>query len=99
MFTIPVSDLLESYSGDSSSFSFSGEVYDGYFDDLSFQKPLEFSLEIMHVDAGIHVTFRDIRTQILYEGKKYAIMIPVVEREFRTHIDPIDDPDDIRPIE
>ncbi len=32
LFTIPVGDLLQSYAGDSKELSFSGEVYDGFYE-------------------------------------------------------------------
>jgi hypothetical protein len=50
MFTIPVGDILSSYTGDSKKFSFSGAVFDGYMEDLSFHKPLEFTLQLVALD-------------------------------------------------
>jgi hypothetical protein len=98
MFQIPVSDLLASYSGDSKSFSFSGEVYEGYFSDISFLKPLEFSVRIIALDDGVDVIFDSLSTTVKYEGKKYTIAVGHFERTYKTHLDPLD-PDDIRPIE
>ena len=98
MFTIPVWDLLSSYSWDSSSFSFSGEVFDGALEDIKFLEPLEFSIEIIALQDAVEVIFKDLRTQIEYEGKEHAIHIGNFERTFKVFIDPLD-PDDIRPIE
>lgn len=99
MFRVPVGDLLESYSWDSRSFSFSWEVYDGYMEDLRFLDKLEFSIEIITLDTGVHVIFRDLFTKVEYSGNTYSIEIPMIERDFYSRIDPSNDPDDIRPIE
>ncbi len=98
MFTIPVGDLLSSYSWDSSSFSFSGEVFDGAIEDVHFLEPLEFSIEIIAMDNAVEVIFKNLSTKIEYEGKIHSITIWNFERTFKVHIDPLD-PDDIRPIE
>ncbi|GAB0175013.1 MAG: hypothetical protein HHAS10_08920 [Candidatus Altimarinota bacterium] len=98
MFIIPVGDLLSSYSGDSRSFSFSGEVFDGALDDIKFTSPLEFTIEIVALDDAVEVIFKNLATTILYEEKKYSISIGNFERTFKNYIDPLD-PDDIRPIE
>lgn len=99
MFTIPVGDILSSYAGDSKKFSFSGEIYDGYYSDLTFRKPLEFTIRIIALDDGVEVVFESLSTEVVYEGTKHIIQISSFERTFKTHFDPLSDPDDIRPIE
>ncbi len=99
MFSLPVWDLLASYSWDSKSFSFAGEIYDGYYDDLQFVKPLEFQIRIIALDNGVTVIFDSLSTEVLYEGSRHPVELSEFERTFKTHIDPLDDPDDIRPIE
>ncbi len=99
MFTIPVGDLLESYSGDSKSFSFSGEVYDGLMEDIHFLKPLTFSIDITALDNGVSVLFHDLATEVEYEWAKHTIHISAFDREYKSNLDPLMDPDDIRPIE
>jgi hypothetical protein len=59
---------------------------------------LEFSIEIIALQDAVEVIFKDLRTQIEYEGKEHAIHIGNFERTFKVFIDPLD-PDDIRPIE
>jgi hypothetical protein len=68
-------------------------------EDIRFLEKLEFSIEIIALDVGVSVFFRDLKTQVEYEGKVYPIEIGEIEREFHSHIDPSIDPDDIRPIE
>lgn len=98
MFRISVADLLSSYSGDSKSFSFSGEIPDGYMEDLHFTAPLEFRIEIIALDDGVDVIFEQLSTTVIYEGKKHPISVEKFERQWKTRIDPLD-PDDIRRIE
>lgn len=98
MFTIPVSDLLNSYTGDSREFAFSGEIFDGYFEDIKFKKPLEFKIVIMALDDGVNVAWEYLRTTIEYEGKKHTIQIGAFDRTWKTHLDPFD-PDDVREID
>lgn len=90
--------MLASYSGDSKSFSFSWEVFDGVIEDIHFTKPLEFTIEIVALDDAVEVLFKDLSTGIEYDGKKHEIKIGDFERTFKSHPDP-SDPDDIRPIE
>ena len=99
MFQIPVGDLLASYSWDSKSFSFSWEIYDGSLEDLSFLAPLEFTIEIIALGSGVDVIFEKLSTKVRYEWAPYTISIGHFERSFRTEIDPIEDPDDVRLIE
>jgi hypothetical protein len=98
MFKIPVWDILASYSGDSQSFSFAWEVYDGYLEDVRFLKPLEFSIDLIAVDGGVTVHFHDLRTEIEYGWFSYEITIGNIEREFKSEIIATD-PDDIHLIE
>lgn len=99
MFTIPVWDLLASYSGDSKEFSFEWEVYDGYFEDIKFLSPLKFRIKIVSVDDGVMVLFSHFSTQVQYDGKKHTISINEFERHFKKDFDPISDPNDIQPID
>ena len=99
MFSLPVWDLLASYSWDSKSFSFSGEIYDGYYDDVRFLKPLEFQIRIIALDNGVNVIFDSLSTEIIYEEVKHVIHISGFERIFKSHIDPLEDGDDVRLIE
>lgn len=98
MFTIPVWDLLSSYSWDSRSFSFSGEVFDGAIEDISFQSPLEFQIEIVGLEDAVEVIFKNLSCKVRYEGKEHEVKIWNFERTFKTKMDLLD-PDDIRPIE
>lgn len=36
---------------------------------------------------------------MIYENQKHIIHISGFERTFKAHIDPLEDPDDVRPIE
>lgn len=99
MFTLPVSDILTSYSWDSKNFSFSGEVFDGYYDDIRFIAPLEFNLKIIWLDDAVEVVFEKFQTKVEYEGKKHPINISGFERTWKTHIDPLEDGDDIYQID
>jgi hypothetical protein len=98
MFTIPVWDLLSSYTWDSRSFSFSWEVFDWALDDIQFESPLEFTIEIVALDDAVEVLFKNLNCTVVYEGKKQNVSLGNFERTFKTHLDP-EDPDDIRPIE
>lgn len=98
MFTLSVADILSSYTGDSQSFSFSGEIPEGYMSDIIFLKPLEFSIQIIAIDDGVSVIFDKLSTTVEYEKKKYPIHISNFERIWKTHID-ILDADDVRRID
>lgn len=99
MFTLPIDDIFNSYSWDSKNFSFSGEVFDGYFEDIKFISPLEFTIKIIGLEDAIDVVFEDLKTRVEYEGKKHDIHIAGFDRTWKTHIDPLDDADDIRQID
>ena len=93
MFTIPVGDLISSYDGDSKIFSFDGEVFDGFYEDLKFLKPLLFTIKLIVIEDGIHGIFTNFSTEVSYENKKTRISIPEFERIWKTQIDPLDGDD------
>lgn len=93
MFTIPVGDLINSYDGDSKIFSFDGEVFDGFYEDLKFLKPLLFTIKLIAIEDGIHGIFTNFSTEVSYENKKTRISIPEFERIWKTQIDPLDGDD------
>lgn len=99
MFVLSVSDILMSYSWDSKNFSFSGEVFDGYYEDIRFLAPLDFNLKIIWLDDAVEVVFEKFQTKVEYEGKKHSIKISGFERTWKTHVNPLDDPDDIYQID
>lgn len=71
----------------------------GYFADIELIKPLSFEIEIIALDDGVEIVFENLTTTVVYEGRNYPITIGNFSRTFKTHIDPLLDPDDIRPIE
>ena len=93
MFTIPVGDLINSYDGDSKIFSFDGEIFDGFYEDLTFLKPLLVTIKLIVINDGIHGIFTNFSTEISYENKKAKISIPEFERVWKTQIDPLDGDD------
>lgn len=93
MFTIPVGDLINSYDGDSKIFSFNGEIFDGFYEDLKFLKPLLFTIKLIVIEDGIHGIFTNFSTEVSYENKKTRISIPEFERIWKTQIDPLDGDD------
>lgn len=97
MFEIPVGNLINSYDGDSKIFSFDGEIFEGFYEDITFLKPLKFTIKIISVDDGIHGIFSDFSTKIKYENKISEIQIPEFERIWKMNIDPLDG-DDVREI-
>ncbi len=99
MFTLPVADILATYSWDSKNFSFSGEVFDGYFEDIDFLTLLEFTIKIIGLDDRVDVVFEELKTRVRYEGKNHDINIPRFDRTWKTHIDPLEDADDIQLID
>ena len=80
MFTIPVGDLINSYDGDSKIFSFDGEVFDGFYEDLKFLKPLLFTIKLIVIEDGIHGIFTNFSTEVSKKKKKTGISIPEFER-------------------
>lgn len=99
MFTVPVGDILSSYTWDSKNFSFSGEVFDGYMEDISFKKPLEFTLQIIALDDWVSVIFENLRTTVQYEWKIHPLNIGNFERTWKKNIDPMTDDDSIRQLD
>lgn len=95
MFEIPVWDLLASYTGDSKTFAFSGEVFDGFYEDIRFLAPLSFQIRIMALDDAIEVFFDSFATRVEYEWKKHTVSLSKFERTWKMHIDPMLDGDDV----
>ena len=98
MFILPIWDLLSSYTGDSREFAFSGPIFDGYYSDIRFIKELEFQIQIMTLDDGVHVTWNYLRTTVEYEGKKIKIELDSFDRIWKNHLEKWD-PDDISEID
>ncbi len=98
MFTIPIWDILGSYTGDSKKFSFSGEIFDGFFEDILFRAPLSFQVHLIGLDDGISCTFENLTTEVFYEWLKHSISIPHFERMWKSHLDPLEDADDVQQI-
>ncbi len=97
MFTLPVWDLLASYTWDSKVFSFSGHVFDGYYDDLIFKKELSFHIKLIALDDGIEGHFTDLHTRVKYENITTDVSLESFERIWK--LKPTkNDPDDIKPI-
>jgi hypothetical protein len=46
MFTLPVHDILMSYEGDSKKIAFSGDIYDGYYPDMTFLETLTMTVTL-----------------------------------------------------
>ncbi|MBP9779674.1 hypothetical protein KBD33_03585 [Candidatus Gracilibacteria bacterium] len=99
MFTISVGDILSSYTGDSKEFSFSGDVFDGFFEDLAFVAPLQFDIQLLALEDGIEVLFRKFHTEVRYEGMRHIVEIPHFARTWKTQVDPLLDGDDVRGID
>lgn len=99
MFTIPVGDILASYTWDSKKFSFSGEVFDGYMEDIRFKKPLEFMLQLVAIDDGVSVIFENLQTEVIFEDKQHVVNIWNFERTWKKTIDPKIDDDDIKQLD
>lgn len=97
MFTIPVGDLMVSYNGDSKNFSFDGEIFESFFEDITFLKPLKFSLKLITIEWGIHAIFSNFETEVMYEGKQTPISITEFDRTWKEDFDPLDS-DDVKQI-
>ena len=98
MFTLPIWDLLSSYTGDSRKFSFSGPIFDGYYSDIRFLSDLSFDIHIMTLDDGVIVTWDYLKATVEYEGKKQLIELDSFDRTWKTELEP-GDPDDISEID
>ena len=68
-------------------------------EDIRFTKVLEFCIEIIAIDGGVSVHFHDLYTEVEYDWVRHEIHIAEIDREYKSHLDPLLDPDDIRPIE
>ena len=68
-------------------------------EDVSFKKPLEFSLELIALDDGVSVIFHNLKTEVLYETKSHTVSIGNFERTWKKNIDPKTDDDDIRQLD
>ena len=88
LFAIPVGDLLQSYAGDSKELSFSGEVYDGFYEDLRFVSPLDLSIKVIGLDDGICVIFQHLQATVEYEGEQKEVTIEGIERTFKETVSP-----------
>lgn len=98
MFTLPVWDLISSYTGDSREFVFSGPIFDGYYEDISFRSDLEFAVSIMTLDDGIYVSWNYLRAIVEYEWKTEQINLGSFDRTWKIKLEE-SDPDDIREID
>lgn len=98
MFTLPVWDIVASYSGDSKNFSFEWEIFDGYFEDILFKRPLSFDIQMVWLDDRVIITCKNLKTKVLYEEKMHDVNISEFEREFKLKRDQYD-PDDIGEID
>lgn len=67
MFELNVADLLASYPGDSRELAFQGEVVPGYYPDLIFTSPLEFTIKLIALDDGIEAVFETLHAAVEYE--------------------------------
>ena len=99
MFVIPIADILSSYTGDSKKFSFSGDIFDGYMEDITFTSPLQFDIQLIALDDGVEAIFDKLVTEVIYEGKKHTISILNFARTWKRVIDSLTDDDDIRQID
>ncbi|MBC7503962.1 hypothetical protein H7169_03245 [Candidatus Gracilibacteria bacterium] len=98
MFTLPVGDLISSYTGDSREFVFAGPIFDGYYEDIRFLSDLEFAVSIMTLDNGIYVSWSYLRTTVEYEGKREIIDLSPFDRTWKIKLK-VGDPDDISEID
>ena len=98
MLTIPVGDLLSSYTGDSREFAFSGPIFDGYYEDIRFLWDLDFQIQIMTLDDGVNVSWAYLNALVEYEWKQETIALTEFDRTWKLHLEP-GDPDDIHEID
>lgn len=97
MFEIPVWDLLASYNWDSKELEFDWEIYDWFYEDLTFLKNLEMRIKIIWLDDAVTLIIEKLTTQVRIGDKICFINIENVDREFRLH-KKLEDPDDIKTI-
>jgi hypothetical protein len=98
MFILPIWDLLSSYTGDSRDFGFLWPIFDGYYEDIKFLSDLDFQIQIMTLDDGVHVTWNHLNTTVEYEGKKQVINLSEFDRTWKIEREAWD-PDDISEID
>lgn len=95
MFEINVGTLIESYSGDSQTLEFSGDVIPGTFADIETLSPLSFELTLITLDDGIEAIIRNLSVKVRYETVKHSVVVDEVARTFKTEFDPLAT-DDVR---
>lgn len=95
MFEINVGILLESYSGDSQTLEFSGDVIPGTFEDVETLSPVSFELTLITLDDGIEAVIRNLNAKVRYETVVHDVEIDEVARTFKTEFDPLAT-DDVR---
>jgi hypothetical protein len=95
MFEINVGHLLESYSGDTETLEFSGDVLPGTFTDIETLSPLSFRLTLIALDDGVEAIVEDMDVKVKYEGDIRNVEIARFERTFKTNYDPLQ-PDDVK---
>lgn len=95
MFEIPVWDLLTSYSWDSKTLEFSWDIYEWFYDDLKFLKPLEMRIKLISVDNWITIILESLETQVKYHDAQRFVKLENIERSFHENKKD-DDPDDIK---
>jgi hypothetical protein len=95
MFTLSVGHLLESYTGDSETLDFSGDVLPATFADIETLSPLSFRLTMISLDDGLETIVEDLDVKVRYEGNVHSVAIPRFERTFKMEADPLA-PDDVK---
>lgn len=75
MFTIDVSSLLTSYTGDSQTFNFEGEVPAGTLGNLELASPLKMRVKLVTLDDGIEVVFEEISSTIRHDGRPHTLSV------------------------
>ncbi len=67
MFDINIGPLLDTFTGDSLSFEFEGEVPADTFSDIQILGILRFTLTLIATDTGIEAILRDFAGTAIYE--------------------------------
>ena len=98
MFDINIWPLLDTFTGDSLSFQFEGEVPSDTFPDIQILGVLRFTLTLIATDTGIEAILRGFEGKALYEGKEEKFSMGQIERTFNRVYDPLA-PDDIGTID
>lgn len=89
MFTLDISDLLASFTGDSQTFSFEGNLPDGALGDNMLIAPLKMRVKITCVENGVDVTWEELSTVVRYDGQPRTILLTPFTREYRHESDPL----------